>query len=175
MIPEFSIDRFRQGRQIEFNLVYKLYYDQLYKVAYRMLKVMEAEDIITESFIKLWNLREKFQSLDYIRAFLFIVTRNACIDHLRLLHRQRKLYKEMLYLRENYVDDLDDTTNIEILFKLSRKIKSLPGKCRKIFELIYFENLGTSEVAMRMKISNQNVLNQKARAISILRSSMLTA
>jgi len=171
VIPDFSIDRFRQGRQIEFNLIYKLYYGQLYRFAYSMLKVMEAEDIVTESFIKLWNLREKFQSEDNIRAFLYLVTRNACIDHLRLLHRRRELYKEMVYLAEIHMDNPTETDNIEILFELSNRIKSLPHKCRKIFELIYFENLGTSEVAKRMRISNQNVLNQKARAIGILRSS----
>jgi RNA polymerase sigma-70 factor (ECF subfamily) len=175
VIPDFSIDGFRQGRQIDFTLVYNLYYDRMYEFAYSLLKVMEAKDIVTESFVKLWDLREKFQSVDHIRNFLYLVTRNACIDYRRHLNRQRKFYKEMLYLEEDQIDDSMEANNVEILFELSLKIKSLPGKCRKIFELIYFENLGTSEVAKRMQVSNQNVLNQKARAISILRSSLLTA
>lgn len=57
---------------------------------------------------------------------------------------------------------------------LSKKIESLPDKCRKIFELIYINNLNSAEVAAVLGISKRNVLNQKARAIHIVRASIPT-
>jgi len=172
---DFSIDRFRKGDREEFKRVYNSCYDGLYTFAYNLVrKETEAQDITTETFIKLWRLKENFESLNNIRAFLYVTCRNASFDYLRFLQRQRMVNKEILYLEEVDGDIKNEMISAQGLSELSQKIKSLPGKCRRIFELIYFNNLSTAEVAARMGISNRNVLNQKARAIHILRSSLLT-
>ena len=174
--PDFSIDRFREGDRNEFKRVYDSSYDELYIFAYNLVrKETEAQDITSETFIKLWRLRGNFESLNNIRAFLYVTCRNACIDYLRFLQKQRTVHKEIQYLEEMGADEKNELINAKVLGELSKKIESLPGKCRKIFELIYLNNLSTSEVAAQMGVSNQNVLNQKARAINILRSSLLTA
>ena len=58
----------------------------------------------------------------------------------------------------------------EVLGEISHRIEELPNKCRQIFKLIFYNNLSTAEVSSKLGISNQNVLNQKAKAIQILRS-----
>ncbi|MBN9382782.1 MAG: RNA polymerase sigma-70 factor [Chitinophagaceae bacterium] len=174
--PDISIDRFREGDRDEFKRVYDSCYEELYIFAYNLVrKETEAQDITSETFIKLWRLRGNFESLSNIRAFLFVTCRNACIDYLRFLQKQRTVHKEIQYLEEMEADEKNEMINAKVLGALSKKIESLPDKCRRIFELIYINNLSTSEVAAQMGVSNQNVLNQKARAISILRSSLLTA
>ncbi len=79
----------------------------------------------------------------------------------------------MLYLIGQEGNIKNEMIDAEVFVELNHKIENLPEKCRKIFKLIYFNNLSTSEVAEEMGISNQNVLNQKARAIHILRSGLL--
>ena len=170
---DLSIDRFRAGDREEFKRVYDSCYDGLYIFAYNMVrKETEAQDITTETFIKLWRLRANFESLNNIRAFLYVTSRNACIDYLRFLQKQRSAHKEILYMEEMSGEMRNEMINAEVLGALAQQIKSLPGKCRKIFELIYVNNLTTAEVAAKMGVSNQNVLNQKARAIHLLRSSL---
>ena len=173
-IADFSIDRFRQGSRDDFKFVYELYFDAQYTFAYNLIRnEAEAEDITTETFVKLWRLRANFENLNNIKAFLYVTTRNACLDSLRFLQKQRSVHKEVLYLigQEEYIKN--EIIDAEVFTELTRKIESLPDKCRKIFKLIYFNNLSTSEVAEEMGISNQNVLNQKARAIHILRAGLL--
>jgi len=172
----FSIERFREGDRHEFKRVYESCYDALYVFAYNLIrKEAEAQDITTETFIKLWRLRANFESLNNIRAFLYVTSRNACIDHLRFLQKQRTAHKELSYFEELEVGAKNEMITAEVLSSLSIKIKALPQKCREIFELIYIKNLSTAEVAAQMGVSNQNVLNQKARAINILRSSLQVA
>lgn len=174
--PDFSIERFRGGDRDEFKRVYDSCYEELYIFSYNLVrKEAEAQDITTETFIKLWRLHANFENLSNIRAFLFVTCRNASIDYLRFLQRQKTAHKEIQYLEDMGIDEKNEMINAQVLGALSKKIESLPDKCRKIFQLIYVNNLSTAEVAAQMGVSNQNVLNQKARAISILRSSLVTA
>ncbi len=173
-ITDFSIERFRKGSRVDFQCVYEQYYDSIYTFAYNLVcNEAEAQDITTETFIKLWRLHENFESLNNIKAFLYVTNRNACLNALRFLQKQRLVHKEVLYLIGQEKDIKNEMIDAEVFSELNKKIENLPDKCRKIFKLIYLNNLSTSEVAEEMGISNQNVLNQKARAIQILRSGLL--
>jgi RNA polymerase sigma-70 factor (family 1) len=174
-IEDFSIDRFRAGSLDDFQCVYELYYDTMYIFAYNLVQnEAEAQDMTTETFIKLWRLHANFESLNNIKAFLYVTNRNACLDALRFLQKQRTVHKEVLYLVGQEGEIKNEMIDAEVFGELNQKIESLPDKCRKIFKLIYYNNLSTAEVAEEMGISNQNVLNQKARAIQILRSGLLS-
>ena len=63
----------------------------------------------------------------------------------------------------------------ELLRKIYPMIETLPNKCKIIFKLIYFEDHSTDEVAQKLHISPRNVLNQKARAIQLLKKKLLVA
>ena len=174
-IENFSIDRFRAGSLEDFQCVYELYYDTMYVFANNLVQnETEAQDMTTETFIKLWRLHANFESLNNIKAFLYVTNRNACLDALRFLQKRRSVHKEVLYLVGQEADIKNEMIDAEVFGELNQKIESLPEKCRKIFKLIYYNHLSTAEVAEEMGISNQNVLNQKARAIQILRSGLLS-
>ena len=87
-IADFSIDRFRAGSLDDFQCVYELYYDTMYVFAYNLIhNEAEAQDMTTETFIKLWRLHANFESLNNIKAFLYVTNRNACLDALRFLQK----------------------------------------------------------------------------------------
>lgn len=174
-VHDFCIDRFRLGSRGDFKHVYDLYYKVIYTFAYNLVKdTEEAQDITTETFIKLWGLHGNFENLLNIKAFLYITARNFCLDYFRKLQRQRSSQKEILYLLrgENEVENM--MIDAEVFDELSGQIENLPGQCKKIFKLIYFDNLKTAEVSERLGISAQNVLNQKQKAIRILRSQLFS-
>jgi RNA polymerase sigma-70 factor (ECF subfamily) len=130
----------------------------------------EAEDIVADVFMKLWKKRTDFANLQNIKAFLYIATRNACFDFLKHRKRSNSSHEEILYLSEENDDALLRTMiETELLQKVYGEIERLPKKCRTIFKMIHFDGLSTEEVAGKLNISRQNVLNQKARAIQLLR------
>ncbi|HEX9513629.1 MAG TPA: RNA polymerase sigma-70 factor [Puia sp.] len=170
----FSITGFREGSEQDFKHTYELYYDTIYTFAYNLIgKEDEAQDITTDTFVKLWRLHANFESLRNIQAFLYVTNRNACLDYLRHLKFERKTHKKIRYSQKVVELMPNEMIDVEVFIELDRQIEQLPNKCRKIFKLIYHNNLSTSEVAQEMGISNQNVLNQKARAIHILRAGLL--
>lgn len=172
----FSMTGFREGRPQDFKHTYDEYYGLIYTFAYNLIGKEDeahARDITTDTFIKLWRLHENFESLNNIKAFLYITCRNACLDFLRHLKVERKTHGNILYSQK--IEELfpNEMIDAEVFIELDHQIERLPTQCRKIFKLIYYNNLKTSEVAQEMGISNQNVLNQKARAIHILRTALM--
>jgi RNA polymerase sigma-70 factor (ECF subfamily) len=106
-----------------------------------------------------------------------VATRNACLNHLRHIQRKTASQSELSYLQKDK-DDKDiimDMIEGELLKKIYPLIETLPNKCRTIFKLIYFEDASTDEVAEKLKITPRNVLNQKSRAIQLLKKKLLVA
>ncbi|HWK04507.1 MAG TPA: sigma-70 family RNA polymerase sigma factor [Puia sp.] len=170
----FSITDFREGRALDFNYVYESYYDTIYIFAYNLIgHEADAQDITTDTFVKLWRLHANFESFQNIKAFLYITCRNGCMDYFRQIRKEREAIPEIIYLQR--IDELatSEMIDAEVFTELGKLIEKLPFKCRTIFKLIYNDNLSTSEVAGKLNISNQNVLNQKARAIHILHGALV--
>jgi RNA polymerase sigma-70 factor (ECF subfamily) len=169
---------FNQGNSSAFRVIFENYNRHLFTCAVQLVKDKEqAEDIVSEAFAKLWQRHETFNNEDHVKAFLFVATRNACLNHLRHIQRKTASQSELSYLRKDK-DDKDiimDMIEGELLKKIYPLIETLPNKCRTIFKLIYFEDASTDEVAEKLKITPRNVLNQKSRAIQLLKKKLLVA
>jgi RNA polymerase sigma-70 factor (family 1) len=169
---------FNQGSSSAFRIIFENYNKILFSCAMQLVKDKEqAEDIVSEAFTKLWQRHELYQSEDHIKAFLFVATRNACLNYLRHIQRKTASQSELSYLQRDK-DDKDIITDIiegELLRKIYPLIETLPGKCKTIFKLIYFEDATTDEVAEKLRITPRNVLNQKRRAIQLLKKRLLVA
>ena len=65
--------------------------NKLYRLANRLLgDPEEAQDIVQEAFIKLWNRREKLDEYRSVEALAVVTTRNLCLDKLKQRNIPRK-------------------------------------------------------------------------------------
>lgn len=148
-------------------------------VAFRITEELPvAEDIVAETFLKLFNRRREFQSLDNIKAFLFVSVRNASITYKATRSRHRAAH---LQIAQTLTDPAEippairlEFLEAELLHLIYREMDNLPDKCREVFRLIYLEGLGTDQIAAQMGISPQTVRTQKARALQLLKAGVLT-
>lgn len=169
---------FNQGSSSAFRIIFESYNKILFTCAMQLVKDKEqAEDIVSEAFTKLWQRHDVFQTEEHIKAFLFVATRNASLNYLRHIQRRTASQSELSYLQRDK-DDQDIITDMiegELLRKIYPLIETLPTKCKTIFKLIYFEDASTDEVAEKLHITPRNVLNQKRRAIQLLKKKLLVA
>src|SRR5687767_5022335 len=77
----YIIEDFKKGSTRALNYIYNLFYNPLCYFAGQLVSKEEAEDIVTDTFVKLWLKHEDFHSLQGIKAFLYIAVRNSCLDH----------------------------------------------------------------------------------------------
>jgi RNA polymerase sigma-70 factor (family 1) len=169
---------FKKGNSRAFQTIFESYNKLLYISAVQIVKDKEqAEDIVADTYTKLWQRRDVFETEEHVKAFLFVTTRNASLNHVRHIQRKTASQSELSYLQKDK-DDQDVITDMiegELLKRIYPLIETLPSKCKTIFKLIYFEDASTDEVAEKLRISPRNVLNQKARAIQLLKKKLLVA
>lgn len=136
----------------------------------------EAKDIVMRVFDDFWQRCENFSSEPdncelAIKAYLYYLTRNRCLNYSRDNQRRKELEQKYINGVETVFDNQLENLNIdaELIRKLYSEIENLPKKCKAIFKLFYFEGLKTSEIASQLNISKSTVLSQKARALKMLK------
>ncbi|MFT3824398.1 MAG: RNA polymerase sigma-70 factor [Chitinophagaceae bacterium] len=161
----------KAGSTKAFDYFFRLFYGPLCLFAERILKERgAAQDIVEETFVKLWHKHTDFETALNIKAFLYITTRNACLNQLKLMQREKLTKKQLAYLSDDNQDFvLNEITRAEVLREIYQEIEKLPTQCRKIFKMSYLDGLKNHEIAEQMHISINTVKNQKVRALQLLK------
>jgi RNA polymerase sigma-70 factor (family 1) len=155
-----------------FEFFFDRHYNPLCYFAERLVRDQQvAEDIVEETFMKLWNKRTDFENEHGIKAFLYITTKNACINVIKQSQRDNASQAEMLYLaekKEGFV--LNEMIRAEVLRVVDQELNKLPVQCRTILKMSYVKGLKNNEIANKLDISIHTVRNQKARGLQLLRT-----
>ena len=175
-LPEnILIERFKRGEEAALQHFYKLYFRTLVFFAGRLTgAATEAEEIAADAFIKIWKLRENFDSSANIKAFLFISVRNASLNYLRAMKVQVKRMKGLEYLAQEVGEDASRfEMEADVLDQVYREIEKLPTRCKQVFTMIYFEEMSVAQISAALKLSPFTINNHKQRALKLLRTTLL--
>ena len=156
-----------------FEQVFDTYFPQVHFFASRLTgDPEEARDIVMKVFSRFWTIRDNFESLTNIKAFLYIGTKNHCLDYLKQLQRHQEGKQEYRSLMNNLADEKSIERRLieaDIINAIYEKVEGLPKKCREIFKLTYFDGLKANEIAQKLNISVSTVTTQRSIAIKYLR------
>jgi RNA polymerase sigma-70 factor, ECF subfamily len=130
----------------------------------------ESEDILQDSFIKIFKNLSKLRDFSNIRGWMKRILINTAINHQR-----GKLYLfpmvDIEYLKKGYDESiaLADFSFDELL----GMIRLLPAGCQLIFNLYAIEGYNHKEIAGKLNISEGTSKSQYARAKTILQKKLL--
>ena len=119
----------------------------------------DAEDIVQDVFVKLFEKQPHFESSEHETAWLIRVTVNLCKNTLRS-HR----WKKTVPLLESYPAQTNEQQ--EIL----QTVLSLPSKYRIVIHLFYYEGYSTKEIAEITEQKESTVRERLTRARRILKN-----
>lgn len=163
----------KRGNQTAFNTLFRMFHPALCFFARRLaisLLPGEAEEIVSDSFLKLWHRRSNFLSLSSIKAFLYIATRNACLNNLNKEAVRHRQHAKFLFNAGGIEDTvIEEIIYTEVLREVSQAIESLPDQCRRIIKMAYEDGLTPKEIAAALDITVSTVNNQKSRGVRLLR------
>lgn len=158
---------------------YKCLFDAFYsEIVYFSYKLTNneavAEEIVSDSYMKVFNRSTAFPSIANIKSFLYITSRNACFDYLsREKTRSRNIFEFLYFHEDKDGSPLDfERMNAELIDTLHKEIKKLPPLSQKVITLRVFEQLEPNQVAEVLGISYQTVKNQTYIATSRLKNSL---
>jgi RNA polymerase sigma-70 factor (family 1) len=169
------LQNFRNGDISAFRCIYNTHYRPLCHFANCRIKdSTQAEDIITEGFIALWQKRMEFETYKGLTAFLYTCTKNACTNHINRIRRHSFSHQEMAYLFDHSepFESVDGIRNDLIQFSIIES-ENLPPAMKNIFQLLYIEGFSATEIAEKLNLSVHTVRAQKANAIKRVRENLL--
>lgn len=161
-----------------FRSVFDSYYPGLLRFVKEYVKDnQDAEDIMQNVFLILWEKRNFLKSDTNLNAYLFTLAKSQCLNYLKHLkvvdkyvNVQQSEYQEN-YLNYYAIDKFEpeqiDIESLELM--VEKAINDLPEQCRKVFELSRYEGLKYKEIAQRMGISVKTVESHMANALKTLR------
>lgn len=127
--------------------------DKIYRLALRLLISREAaEDATQDVILKLWSRNDKLNHYANLEAFAMTVTKNHCLDQLKL-----KQNNNLKIVHSNYdSNEKNQHQQLEIndeLDQVSKILEALPEQQRLIFQLRDVEQYDYEEIS---EITNMN-------------------
>lgn len=175
---------FKAGDPNAFDKIFQTLYLNVVYLARQLLKDEEdAKDIAQETFAKLWNLKERFNTYQHIEAFMRTTARNACLNVLRDKGRAIKEMRKVADSVEVAVDQEDFEVveremfmaNLEAktLDVLNEVIAELPEDKSEVLKLFLLDKLTKKQIADRYGISQTAAARKIARAMAQLRLKLM--
>lgn len=141
-----------------------------------------AEDIVSESLIKLWTeLRKKDVCTYNIKSFLFTILRNASLDYLRHQTMRYRVEKDITSIHERNLEirlmSLQNSVYDEVLIKeiqeiVDKTISTMKPRTQEIFKLSRFDLLTNKEIAAQLDITEKGVEYHMSIALKKMKISL---
>ncbi len=175
------IAKLRQGDEETFIALFRHHYVSLCAYSRRYVgRVDIAEEIVSDTFLKMWEKRQTLEIRSSVKAYLFQAVCNNSLYFLRKLKSEEKLedyFRDNLHeniATENSSFDLSEQSLLmeDVSAKIEEAINQLPPRQKKVFKLKRFENKKNKEIAEMMGISVKTVEMHLSKALLFLRSSL---
>lgn len=169
---EALISLLQAGERAAFDEIYERYWDKLFVTAsYRLGSPYEAEDLVQDVMLRLWNNRQGLSLQATLGTYLAVAVKYEVINRLA---KQKRVagYKATAKLSE-----ADHSTEQVLSFsalqqRLAVLVNALPEKCRMAFTLSRNEGLSQKEIAERMGISQNTVESHIKKAIRDIKTGL---
>lgn len=154
---------------IEFKKFFREFFPSVYALMRKYTEDDElARDLTQDAFMRLYESREEFETLENAKAFLYTIARRLYFNHykhLRVQENMRLMYSEEEMNDDNYLQEVTLHETIRILYAA---IDRLPSQSQKII-LLNLQGKNNNEVAEELHISVNTVKSLKKSAYLTLR------
>jgi RNA polymerase sigma-70 factor, ECF subfamily len=173
--------RYQQGDRAAFAQLVRRHQAPLYNFALRQVRVPQvAEDVVQESFVRVVQNAADFKHEARFTTWVYTITRNLCIDHLR-----KRALRKHPSLDESSGEEGDgptlgektadphasverEATGTELKERIARAVDTLPDEQREVFLMREIANLPFKEIAEITGVPENTVKSRMRYALERL-------
>lgn len=168
-----TIELFRRLKNNDlaaFNAIYTIYSRRVLSFAYSFsISLEDAEEIVQDTFVKLWKKRDYLDPGKSADALLFVIAKNLVLNKIKQYSLDRTRLSQYCQNKTDEHDSLEEQLNFkEMEVILDRIIDELPEKRREIFKLNRINGLTYIEIAKSLDISPGTVEKQMKKALETI-------
>ncbi len=151
----------KQSDDLALKDFFALHYKPLCVYALQFTKNMpDAEDIVQNVFVKLWERREEIVIKTSVKAYLYRTVYNSYLDTFRNGKKKNAFLDTLRNEALSYQMDNDDTDTQKIIDHVKVLVNELPKGCKEILLLSKWEGYKHKEIAEKLNISVKTVESQ---------------
>lgn len=165
----FLLEKVAQGDTQAFSQLFYAYHQELASYIVRLVRSTElAEEIVQDTFLKIWLQRNSLNQIENFRAYLFTISRNHTFNVMRLEARKTLQYQTWLTNQTDF--ETEETIDLENKYSLlDEAIAQLPPQQQKVWILSRKDGLKHEEIAKLLSLSKETV----KRHISLATASIM--
>lgn len=158
-IDQGVVIQLRDGNRRAFSNLFSRYNQKLYFFALGYLKSgKEAEEIVQETFIKLWERRGDLNPELSIHSYIFKIAFNYIRKRMLRMVRENELRHDLADELTDFDDHTSNTLNYHFLLEqIDHLIAQLPARQKQILELRKLKELSSKEIAETLGLSLKTV------------------
>lgn len=177
--------RYQQGDRAAFAQLVRRHQTALYNFALRQVRIQQvAEDVVQESFVRVVQKASEFKHEARFTTWIYTITRNLCIDHLRKralrkhpsLDESRGEEGDGPTLGEQTADPRAsverEATGTELKERIARAVDKLPDDQREVFLMREVANLPFKEIAEITGVPENTVKSRMRYALERLQEAL---
>ncbi len=157
------------GDRKVYQQIFDTFYHSLCLFTHRFIDDLSVcEDCVQEAFISLWDNREEMASAAHVKSFLYQVSRNNALNHLKHERVKSEYMTKGVQELESQVCFINYVIEEEAERILAETEQELAPKCREIFKLA-MQGKDNEEIARLLGVSENTVKTQKKIAYKKLK------
>ena len=152
-----------------FKEVFDLYYENIRNFTYyKTSDIPFADDVVLETFLKLWSFREKVR-VDSVKPLLYTIAGNIIKNNFKNTQVAYH-FESKIYTNETSENADSQLLTEEVKRKLEKAFAEIPEAQRVIFLMNRIEGLTYAEIAERLNMRVKAVERRMSETIKVIRS-----
>ena len=166
---DFLLSAVQRGDQKAFDTLFRRYYPMLCAYGHRFVELEDAEEIVEDSLLWIWENRETLVIESSLNSYLFkMVYRRALnkLAHIDATQRaDTRFYEEM----QEMLQDTDYYQIEELAKRIEDAVAALPESYREAFVMHRFRDMSYKEIAETLGVSPKTIDYRIQQAVKQLR------
>ncbi|WP_448778178.1 RNA polymerase sigma-70 factor [Bacteroides congonensis] len=169
---DFLLSAVQRGDQKAFDTLFRRYYPMLCAYGHRFVELEDAEEIVEDSLLWIWENRETLVIESSLNSYLFkMVYRRALnkLAHIDATQRaDTRFYEEM----QEMLQETDYYQVEELTRRIEEAVAALPESYREAFVMHRFRDMSYKEIAETLGVSPKTIDYRIQQALKQLRTDL---
>lgn len=165
----FLLSAVRHGDQKAFDALFRKYYPMLCAYGHRFVALEDAEEIVEDSLLWIWENRGTLDIESSLSSYLFKMVYRRALNKLAHIDATQRadthFYEEM----QEMLQDTDYYQMEELTKRIEKAIAALPESYREAFVMHRFRDMSYKEIAEILGVSSKTIDYRIQQALKQLR------